>query len=344
MSGRMRYEPTLDGLRAIAVLAVIAFHARNTTGSLNGGFLGVDVFFVLSGFLITTLLVQEKRGSGTIDIKAFYLRRLARLMPALLLFLCGYMLAAPLLFPQYGLAAHFRDAVLSGLYVSDYSKAFWDVPVFLAHTWSLSVEEHFYLLWPLTIFALCRSRNPEKILWIMFAAALAWKLASVSIEPFGEVYTRFDTRLTGLLLGGLVAFRLRRIPSDNRITPQMSIYAIGTLLFLFAVIPYRDKVAFIVGGTAAEFATALLIVALLSRRASPALQRWLAHPAMTSIGKISYGMYLWHYPIAVFVRHNVPSIPGFLIVTALSLLLASISYFTIEAMFRKPHLKSAFSA
>jgi peptidoglycan/LPS O-acetylase OafA/YrhL len=135
-----------------------------------------------------------------------------------------------------------------------------------------------------------------------------------------------------------------RLPVDGRIMPRLSVYAAVALLLLFSTVPYGNNTAFVVGGAAVEFATVLLIAALMSRQASPALLRWLAHPSMTSIGKLSYGMYLWHYPIAVFVRDRVPFFPGFLIVTALSMLFASISYFTIEAIFRKPRLKTAQAA
>src|SRR5262252_507356 len=117
----MRYEPTLDGLRAMAVLAVIAFHTGGPSGVSIGGFLGVDVFFVLSGFLITSLLREEKNTTGSIDVWSFYKRRMVRLMPALLLFLCLYLIFEPLLTPELGMMRHLTDAVLAGLYLSDYS-------------------------------------------------------------------------------------------------------------------------------------------------------------------------------------------------------------------------------
>src|SRR3546814_6270958 len=150
----MPFFPALDGLRAVAVLAVMVFHAM--TGFATGGFLGVDVFFVLSGYLITCLLLVEHHGAGRIAISAFYLRRALRLYPALLLMLAVYLLAAPWLFPEASVSSHARDALLAGTYLSDYSYAFFKEPFYLKHTWSLAAEEHFYLLWPLLLGGMLR--------------------------------------------------------------------------------------------------------------------------------------------------------------------------------------------
>ncbi len=110
------------------------------------GYFGVDLFFVLSGFLITRLLVDEIDATGRVDVQRFYLRRLLRLTPPLLLFLTAYLVIAPSLWPQLDLMVHVRDVALVAFYLSDYSQAFWNNPKVLIHTWSLSVEEHFYLI------------------------------------------------------------------------------------------------------------------------------------------------------------------------------------------------------
>jgi len=337
----MRYEPTFDGLRAIAILAVIAFHTGGPSGLMNGGFLGVDVFFVLSVFLNTTLLIEEKKATGSIDLLSFYARRMARLTPALLLFLCFYLVFEPLVAPDYGISAHFRDAVLTGLYLSDYAKALWDVPDILRHTWSLSVEFHYYALWPLLMLGLARCRNADRLLTIALVVAFAWKVAALASAPYDAVYYRFDTRLSGLLLGSLLALRLERSALDRVLTPLLSLYAGGMLLLLFAIAQFGNKLALVFGGTAAEISTAILIGSLVRHRASAAVQTLLAHRAAVTVGKLSYGMYLWHFPLALLLRDRLPFLSAFLIVTTASMLLAAISYVTVEALFRKSRLVAA---
>jgi len=152
----------LDGLRAVAVVLVISDHCGVPV--FDQGYFGVDLFFVLSGFLITRLLVDEIDATGRIELWRFYLRRLLRLAPALLLFLAAYMLIAPSIWPQFDFLLHLRDAALVGFYLSDYSQAFWHNPKVLIHTWSLSVEEHFYLIWPFAVLLL--ARIGPAILWL----------------------------------------------------------------------------------------------------------------------------------------------------------------------------------
>ena len=134
------------------MILVIADHCDISV--FDQGYFGVDLFFVLSGFLITRLLVDEIDSTGRIDLLRFYLRRLLRLTPALLLMLTAYLLIAPSLWPQLDLMSHVRDAALVAFYLSDYSQAFWHNPKVLIHTWSLSVEEHFYLIWPFAVLLL----------------------------------------------------------------------------------------------------------------------------------------------------------------------------------------------
>jgi peptidoglycan/LPS O-acetylase OafA/YrhL len=241
----------------------------------------------------------------------------------------------PFLTPELGMMRHLTDAVLAGLYLSDYSRAFWGVPDVLQHTWSLSVEQHFYLLWPVVILALDKARNPERLLALALVAAFAWKLASLAAGSFDEVYYRFDTRITGLMLGSLLALRLERPASDNVFTPLLSIYAVGLLLLLFATVIFGDKRGFLFGSTGAEISTAILIGALVRHRASAIVQRMLAHRAVVMLGKISYGMYLWHFPLALALHDGLPFVLAFPLVVTPSIILASISYFTVERFFTR---------
>lgn len=196
----MPYNPALDGLRALAVLLALAFHSR--IEGFHGGFFGVDVFFVLSGYLITRLLANQHSATGTINVPAFYLRRLHRLYPALLPFLGAYLIAGPLAFPNR--QDHARDALVAATYLSDYGFAFWKIPWLVQHTWSLSVEEHFYLAWPVALLLVLRppGRYWAPVVLSLTVAATLWRWHVVlNVDPWHQPYYRFDTRLSGLLLG-----------------------------------------------------------------------------------------------------------------------------------------------
>ena len=139
---KLKYNPALDGLRGIAIVLVLLSHAH--VPLFDGAFFGVDIFFVLSGYLITTLLLMEFNSTGKLDYWRFYRRRFFRLMPALAFFLLAYCVFAPMLWPD--LTDIYSDALVSILYLADYGIAFFDSPDTLLHMWSLSVEEHFYLI------------------------------------------------------------------------------------------------------------------------------------------------------------------------------------------------------
>ena len=194
MTSPLRYNPAFDGLRAIAALCVIASHCE--LPGLAGGFYGVDLFFVLSGFLITWLLFDEHSVTGRIDLPYFFFRRYLRLTPPLLAMLAVYLAIAPTAWPEFSLWSHIRDVLLTGSYVSDYARAFWGTPLILQHSWSLGVEEHFYLLWPLAVLALLRlpARWRPAALFCLYIAATAWRMAWYRDETtWPETYYRFDT-------------------------------------------------------------------------------------------------------------------------------------------------------
>lgn len=200
----MGYVPQYDGVRALAVFAVLAFHAR--APGFEGAFFGVDIFFVLSGFLITRVLVGQSEEGGRLALGNFHLRRLRRLYPALILLLTVYVVAAPALFPDY--QGHQLDALIAGFYLSDYARAWWDIPEILQHTWSLAVEEHFYLIWPIVLTLVLKLHPSRRVyaLVAMFLLTCAWRTwLSVTPVQWTEVYYRFDTRLTGLVAGSLLA-------------------------------------------------------------------------------------------------------------------------------------------
>lgn len=303
------YLPELDGLRALAVLVVVGVHTG--VPAFAGGAIGVDVFFVLSGYLITRLLRESHP-----TLREFYMRRFWRLTPPLALMLAVYVVVYSILVPGY---PHWRDALLSLFYLTDYSRAFWHLPTYVAHTWSLSVEEHFYLLWPLILMRL----NPSvKSLVVAYAVATIWRWL-----PWQEAaYLRFDTRTAPLLLGCIIASVPRgRFPA----WPALLMLAGGT-----ALDPWQlDGVAGAGAVMAVELAAA---VAILGKA-----PRWLSHRWMAYLGKLSYGIYLWHALISVYLvdvllvswrEALLYTLPG-------SIALAAISYHTIEAWARSGPLR-----
>lgn len=306
----MRYIPSLDGLRALAVLAVIGKHT-GTPGFTEGGTVGVGLFFVLSGYLITQVLAERP------SLSEFYWRRALRLIPALALMLLVYLALAPLIWPGY---PHLRDAALAFFYLSDYTWAFLDVPRYLNHTWSLSVEEHFYMLWPLAFITF---RPGRKALFAAFIIATLWMYA----WPDGqEAYRRFDTRCAGLLLGCMLAGLPRdRIPA----WPGM----LGLAAICYVGFP-PDRLGGNLTMTAVDLASA---VAIIGR--SP---RWLSNLHLVYLGRISYGVYLWQTPIRNVGQTIGLYWPELLLFTlALSVLIAAASFSLVETPIKQWGRKAA---
>src|SRR4051794_6026981 len=205
-TGRLGYLPALDGLRGVAVALVVSFHFWAFP---SGGWLGVELFFVLSGFLITTLLLEEHDSLGTIRLLAFYTRRARRLLPALLVLLAAYSAIDVARGGQaLGVVARF------GLYGANVYEAFWPGAagrlVGLNHLWSLAQEEQFYLLWPAALLAVKRVRNPAALLTILAAALMAYR-AGLLVAGASEVRVFYapDTNMSGLVLGSALAFQRR---------------------------------------------------------------------------------------------------------------------------------------
>ena len=324
------YNPALDGLRAVAILLVMLSHAHAPL--FDGAFYGVDLFFVLSGYLITTLLLQELQYSGRVDYWRFYRRRLWRLMPALVLFLLAYCVFAPLLWP--GLTNIYSDALVSLLYLADYGIAFFDSPDTLLHMWSLSVEEHFYLVWPPLLVVLARVAQPGK-LWrpvlALFLLAWAWRVLWVLLDQqFYEIFFRFDTRATGLLAGSLLATLLLERPAWFETLRQRLVHFMWLVLAvpLLMAQAWDDMNTMVWGMTVVECAAVVLLLALLERRG--AMYEMLSAPALVTLGKLSYGIYLWHYPVVRYLRANLPWPAVVVLGLGISTALAALSYYTIE--------------
>jgi peptidoglycan/LPS O-acetylase OafA/YrhL len=294
----MQYNRALDGVRALAILAVVSFHCAAPWGS--GGFLGVDVFFVLSGYLITSLLLAEHRQGG-IDVGAFYVRRALRLYPTLLLLLVAYVALAPVLWPTED---RWLVAALNGVYVMDYALAFWNVPGTVGHTWSLGVEEKFYLLWPLLLPLLLRTRRPIAWLLAAFFMVTAWRYFATFEWGWIQAYFSFDTRMSGILLGAIAALTRLRV-SKPTVAVACVALALAVVVPVIATTPRSIPVNGVtLGITLAECSAFVLICYLAEHANSP----FLASKPMAYIGRLSYGIYLWHFPLVVLLRdrHSQP--------------------------------------
>ena len=308
------YRPELDGLRAIAVLSVLLLHAA-PDGPFRGGFIGVDLFFVLSSFLITSILATELREQGRLDLLRFYWRRFFRLMPALLLMLAGYLIIAPFLWPNY---PHGRDALVASLYLSDYAFAGWGIPRYLGHTWSLAIEEHFYLVWPFVLPFLLRSRRPVVWLVAAFAVLTLWRTSYAT--EFNQSYFRFDTHATGLVLGAALYFSGLRLGR----AAGLAALAIFSAIVLSASFPYS-----FIAIPPAEISSAVLI-------ASAANLGFLRNRVLVWLGRRSYAIYLWHVPVLGLLRtYELSFAPMVASTLLLSISCAAVSWHTAEAWGRR---------
>lgn len=316
------YIAGLDGLRTLAVLVVMSFHAR--VPGISGGFLGVDLFFVLSGYLITRILVAEIARTGTLNLRRFYLRRLARLYPALLLMLTVTIALWPWAFPDRPNA--WLEVTIAALYFSDISIPLIQLPRILGHTWSLSIEEHFYLLWPLVLLGLLRlkPRTQLQALIGLFMATTLWRWHSIWVgDPWTMTYPRFDLRLSGLVLGSLLAIWQPRLPRWSG--------AAGFIALLWAITAssWEESGSLMHWMLLAEVGAGAVI---LSANQWPLLTL----PPLVWLGRLSYGLYLWHYPIMRWCRANALDWQTTLVIGAgLSLMAAALSYYTIEALARR---------
>jgi peptidoglycan/LPS O-acetylase OafA/YrhL len=319
----------MDGLRAVAVALVMLFHAR--TPYFSSGFLGVDVFFVLSGYLITSLLLAEMETTGRIDIRRFYIRRLLRLTPALLTMLAGYLGLANVVWPDVD--GHFQQAAIAAAYLSDYSVAFWATPEELSHTWSLAVEEHFYLVWPLFLVAVHRRNGLSRLLAAlicMYILSIAWRCAWIQYgHTWNQIYYRFDTHASGLLLGSGLAVVLRLAPAAACLSRQATFLVWLPLAGIaFVAGGWGDYAMLTWGISLAEWATVFMLIAVYKHQGI--VFKIMAIPVLVWVGRLSYGLYLWHYPRFralrdIFEWHDV-----LLVGVPVSLGLAATSFYSVE--------------
>ena len=365
---QLGYRPALDGLRALAVVAVMLYHGD--VGWAAGGFLGVDVFFVLSGFLITSLLAQQWRRHGRIDLAAFWLRRARRLLPAMLVVLLA---VAGYSFATGQQSAQLRGDSLATLgYVSNwwfmvsgqsYFEQFLE-PSPMRHTWSLAIEEQYYIVFPLLLVLLLgRLRLGLKGLrLILLVGALASAaLMALLYEPFTDpsrVYYGSDTRMQALLLGGVLALSPTALraarPIYTRVNgrlvqlPGASVVgwlALAGLLVMFTaareLAPWMYR-----GGFLLAAVLSVALIASVSQAPRSALSRLLSLRPVVVTGVMSYGLYLWHWPVYVIVGHGSTGLDGPLLLAVrmgVTAVLAYASFTLVEEPIRKQRLQRRFT-
>jgi peptidoglycan/LPS O-acetylase OafA/YrhL len=365
-----RHLPALNGLRGIAVLGVVAYHLQ--LGWASGGYLGVDLFFVLSGFLISTLLLEEWTGSGRINLAAFWARRAKRLLPALFLVVAA--LALYLIFNAiFGgpganglvdLSGLRGDAIWTLLYANNWHLIYahqsyfaqFSTPSPFQHTWSLAIEEQFYLVWPLVLlllFRLARSawRRTGMIISItlgVLSAALMAVLFDPNVDP-SRIYYGTDTRLFDLMAGATLAFVAASRPQPGRKSRRMlhrtgPLAAIALAVFwVTAGTPGGLPRNFMFEGGFLVCAGLAALVVADARLVQPGrFARMLAARPLHFLGTISYGIYLWHWPVIVYVnaqRTGLSQWPLDLLRVGLTLALSTASYYLVERPVRMAHLR-----
>lgn len=357
----MGYQPGLDGLRAISVIAVIFYHAG--FGWMPGGFLGVEVFFVVSGYLITSLLLEEREGTGGVRLRQFWLRRARRLLPALFSVLVVIGVWVALFGTTQQQSDMHRDLLPGIFYFANWGQIFGGAQYFgnfspLRHLWSLAVEEQWYLLWPLGFVLMTRrSKRTTEIGRSILAAAvvvmlLTWWLASPGVPTSDRtnfLYLSTLTRSSGLLLGAGTAFLWRpwkaQTSASNRAGVTLNVVGLGAtalLVFAFTAAHLTDRSLYR-WQLAAVSILSLVVVATVVHPAAATGRAFFSSPVLVGLGKRSYGVYLWSWPISVLCGAYVGSWTRFIAAMSLTVVVSEFSYVYIESPIRKGALREWFA-
>ena len=340
---RLGYRPALDGLRGVFILLVLGFHLNLPW--LRGGFLGVDGFFVLSGFLITTLLLTEWRAAGALRLRAFYLRRALRLLPALYVLLLLYAAGTALFLTGERAHNNWVGIGAAFVYVSNWVVAFDPQRNLLALgmlfvTWSLAIEEQFYLIWPPLLRVLLRRQVSYRRLMggvlLLILATAGWRAGLFAAgAPLTRVVYGSDTRADALLMGCLVSLIVLTVP-PARLAAGARLRQ-GLLLGLLVPAGWVLTSAvgthplFLWGGSTLVAAGVGLLILQLVSQPPARLTRVLAWPPLVGLGRISYGIYLWHTLPALALANNRILGPALVPVqVGVALLVGWISYRYVE--------------
>jgi peptidoglycan/LPS O-acetylase OafA/YrhL len=302
----------LDGLRGLAVLAVLFFHA----GKLQGGFLGVDLFFALSGFLITSLLLAEVDTRGSVDVVRFWGRRFRRLLPAVLVLLVVVTILTTIFATVPERAATVADGPWAQVYLANWHsiaehRDYWasfELPRMFGHLWSLAIEEQFYVVWPMIVALIAwRSRNAHRSIMVttIVVSLLSLALMIALFDPADptRVYIGTDTRASSLLLGALFAaapMRSAVLRASNRLGGTFTIAAFaiaGVIGLSWFMIDGPSSPWLFRGGLFVHSLLSAVLVAACAARPTGATSRWIGWEPLRVVGVLSYSLYLWHWPV-----------------------------------------------
>ncbi|HEY7626645.1 MAG TPA: acyltransferase family protein [Ilumatobacteraceae bacterium] len=322
---RRPHLAALDGLRGLAVIAVLLFHG----GKLQGGFLGVDLFFALSGFLITSLLLAEVDATGRVDLFAFWGRRLRRLLPAVLLLLVGVTIITTFIASVPERAATLNDGPWAQAYVanwhaiaghSDYWGSF-ELPRMFGHLWSLAIEEQFYLVWPVVLALIAwRTRRAHRaLIYVCITASLLSLIQMVRLFDAGNptrVYIGTDTRASSLLVGAFFAAAPVRSVANSltsrlgRAYNGVAAIVLGAIFVFWAVADGVESPWLFRGGLLAHSLLSALIVAGSAARPTAMASRAIGWEPLRITGVLSYSLYLWHWPVYAWLSEDRTGISG----------------------------------
>jgi peptidoglycan/LPS O-acetylase OafA/YrhL len=306
---KLGYVPALNGLRGVAILLVIGNHLPLDEFELPGGFVGVNLFFVLSGFLITTLLLQEFNQTGSVSLKNFYIRRALRLGPALIVMLTVMCALSFVLFDRAHALKNCGYALIALFYSSNWVKALTQNGLgMVAQTWSLSVEEQFYFIWPFLLLTTARVAKKSRYL-IALAAVLAlfsWAdgiILAMKGATFTRIYFGLDSTADTLMVGcilGVVLTSCRVTEDTKRIMEKFLVVLAPLSLMCLVAFAARGNILgkglYYYGFIAIALMAAALILDVMVSRQS-VLKRLLEMKWLVWLGSVSYGLYLWHWPI-----------------------------------------------
>ena len=364
-NNKSKYLPSIDSLRALAVLAVIIYHVD--VNYLPGGFLGVDLFFVLSGYLISSLIIKEYRKTGSLNLYNFYIRRARRLLPAVY-FMITVGLVVMVLFNEVLLRKSHLDAIFGYIYSSNWWYIFHKLDYFdsfgaqspFKHLWSLAIEEQFYMIFPLLFLLINRKKKSKdgtyklnkNFLYVVLGLILVSLIAHIllfDINNISRIYFGTDTRAFSLLVGvvGAILYPMEKLHA--KVTPQQNImYSVVSLVSiatLITVMIYTSEYnTWLYRGGFLLVAILGLIVIISSGKQHTLMSRLLSFKPVVFIGKISYSLYLWHFPILVLTTPvseiGNPNIIFVILRVILTFALATASYVFVETPIRKLGFKN----
>jgi hypothetical protein len=338
-------------MRGIAVLGVLIFHAD----LMKGGYLGVDLFFVLSGFLITSLILSEWRKTGGLNLKGFWIRRSRRLLPALLMLLVGVAFYCAFLALPGELERIRADALATLLYVANWRRIFsgqsyWAIfqtPSPLDHTWSLAIEEQFYLIWPFLVFVLLRvTKGSARHLLAMCLGGAALSMAAMwfLFDPANSsrAYMGSDTRAAAILFGAALAcvfelFGSLRNQRSIQILDALGVLCVVGLTVAWIWLPGESPFLYRGGFWLCE-AGVIVVIACCAHGDRSVISKCFGIGPLVALGTLSYGLYLWHWPIFVILNSERTGLSGWVLFAlrfSLTFLIAAASFYFIEQPIRK---------